>query len=270
MHSPGQLQSPRSAQQRCCSILNTYIGRVKYQPVHQFRKISSQHQSQRTTGRCPHHHHLSAQFMRYDQCLFSRFIQICRCHIQQRLINQQTMSSQTGQISIDTEFFNKIVSHRIPFVTTCRKTMQIKQHILRRLYYRIRPHHNTLISRLHRQSLFPLSHIILNTFDTNIHNRQFKIQFRPFQSRTSQIHHQQQPHHSQRYHITFLHIYTISIDNNSNALAAAFAIFRSRVKEKTYLRAKHPRGVATPIQTVPTGFSGVPPAGPATPEVATA
>ena len=59
-------------------------------------------------------------------------------------------------------------------------------------------------------------------------------------------------------------------NNISTAFSEAFATFAARVNENTKRRATVPTGEATAIHTVPTGFSGVPPVGPATPEVATA
>ena len=51
------------------------------------------------------------------------------------------------------------------------------------------------------------------------------------------------------------------------AAAAARSMFCVRRRAKTDLQARVPCGVASPIHTVPTGFSGVPPVGPATPVV---
>ena len=47
----------------------------------------------------------------------------------------------------------------------------------------------------------------------------------------------------------------------------ARSIFWLRTEPKTMRREKTPLGVATAIHTVPTGFSGVPPVGPAIPVV---
>ena len=69
-------------------------------------------------------------------------------------------------------------------------------------------------------------------------------------------------------------LFTVPLRTSSITISIAFIvalpIFLSRVNENTNLRAIVLSGPATPIHTVPTGFSTVPPVGPAIPEVETA